>query len=282
MTDIFNKRKGSFIKHSIMDALGFFRDSVYADEYASKHGFLQARDPRVKTLSMLVFVVIALFVKDIRVLLCLYLFCLVLAAVSKIGIGFFLKRTWVFIPIFSLFIAVPALFDIVTPGKELFTFNIFFLKLAVTHEGLAGVALFVTRVITSVSFVILLSLTTKHNELLKVLRIFKIPQIFIMTLGMCYRYIYLFVEILEHTYLAIKSRVGMQVHHKKGREMVAWNMASLWMRSYQLNNQVYSAMLSRGYNGEPQVLNEFKAGVADWAWAGIVIMLAGFIIFKIC
>ncbi len=279
--NIFTKKKGSFIEHSIIGALGFFRDSVYADEYASKPGFLQARDPRVKTITLFLFVVLTLFINDVRLLVCLYLLCLVLAVVSKIGVSFFLKRTWVFIPLFSLFIAIPALFDIVTPGKELLTFKLSFLNLTVTREGLAGAELFVARVITSVSYVILLSLTTKHNELLRVLRVFRVPQIFVMTLGMCYRYIYLFVEILEHTYLAIKSRVGVRVHHKKGREMVAWNMANLWMRSYNLNNQVYSAMLSRGYNGEPQVINEFKAGICDWVWAGAVIALTGVIILKI-
>jgi cobalt/nickel transport system permease protein len=85
---------------------------------------------------------------------------------------------------------------------------------------------------------------------------------------MCYRYIYLFVEILEHTFLAIKSRVGVRVHHKKGRELVAWNIANLWLRSYNLNNQVYNSMLSRGYTGEPRVLNEFKAAASDWVMLG--------------
>jgi len=263
-----------------MGSLNFFRDSVYADEYASKPGFLQARDPRVKTLVMFLFVVLVLFAKDISLVLSLYALCLALAAVSKVELVFFLKRTWVFIPLFSLFIAVPSLFDIVTPGSTLFGFKIMGLQMAVTREGLRGAELFVARVSTSVSFVILLSLTTRHNELLKVLRIFKVPQIFVMTLGMCYRYIYLLVEILEHTYLAIKSRVGVRVHHRKGRELVAWNIAGLWIRSYYFNTQVYNAMLSKGYRGEPQVLDEFKASFSDWLLLGSTLAVGVLIIFK--
>jgi len=262
-----------------MDAINFFKDSVYADEYAAKAGFLQARDPRLKMLSLLILVLLVLFTRDIRVLAVLYMICLMLAIVSKIGPIFFLKRTWIFIPLYSLFIAVPALFDVFTPGRVLFDCRILSFKLAVTREGLSGAELFVGRVITSVSFVILLSLTTRNTELLKALRTFKIPQVFVMTLGMCYRYIYLFVEILEHTFLAIKSRVGVRVHHKKGRELVAWNMANLWLKSYNLNNQVYSAMLSRGYNGEPQVLNEFKAGVLDWSMLVVSSILVLFLCF---
>jgi len=119
---------------------------------------------------------------------------------------------------------------------------------------------FISRIITSVSFVILLSLTTRHTELLRGLRIFRIPLIFVLTLGMCYRYIYLFTEMIENTYRAIKSRVGRVLHYKKGQQIVAWNIAHLWYRSYQLNQDVYTAMLSRGYTGEPRALKKIKPG----------------------
>jgi cobalt/nickel transport system permease protein len=264
-------KKNNFIERSLLGTLEFFKESVYAEDHALQPGLLQARDPRIKTASLLLCVVLVLFVKTVSVLLGLYLFCLALAALSRIRLSFFLKRTWVFIPLFALFIAVPSLFNIVTPGRELLGFMLAGHRLAVTQEGLSGAALFVLRVATSVSFVVLLALTTKHDELLKVLRLFRVPQLFVMTLGMCYRYIYLFVEIIEHTHTAIKSRAGLNLHHTKGRELVTWNMANLWLRSYHLNNQVYNAMLSRGYRGEPQVLTDFRSTPMDW------VLLAEFI-----
>ena len=120
---------------------------------------------------------------------------------------------------------------------------------------------------------VLLGITTKHFELLKVLRVFGVPHIFVMILGMCYRYIYLFTEVVENTYLAIKSRVGTAIHYKKGQHVVAWNMASLWYRSYRFNEEVYSAMLSRGYRGEPVILNDFRTRLRDWLWLGIVVII---------
>jgi cobalt/nickel transport system permease protein len=199
---------------------------------------------------------------------------LLLSGLSNIRLGFFLKRTWVFIPLFSLFIAVPALFNFITPGEALVTFNVAGITFTITRQGLAGASLFVVRVLTSVSFAILLSITTRHFELLKVLRLFKIPQVFVMTLGMCYRYIFLFVEIIEDTYLAIKSRVGARIHYKKGQHIVAWNIAFLWTRSYQLNEDVYKAMLSRGYQGEPLILEEFKIKARDWRWLFLVSIIS--------
>ena len=265
--------KNNFIERSISGALSFFKESVFSDDCASKKGFLQSLDPRIKTATLLLFVVQVLLAKNIVVLLCLYAVALTLACLSKIRLGFFLKRTWIFIPLFSLFIALPALFSIFTPGETLATLKIAGLKLIVTRQGLSGATLFVMRVITSVSFVVLLNITTKHFELLKVLRIFKVPQVFVMTLGICYRYIFLFVGIIENTYLAIKSRVGTKVHRKKGQRIVASNIASLWQRSYRLNEDVYKAMLSRGYNGEPLVLNNFKAGLMDWLWLVLILII---------
>ncbi|MDD5436582.1 MAG: cobalt ECF transporter T component CbiQ [Candidatus Omnitrophica bacterium] len=256
-----------------MGTLVFLKESVFSDEYASRKGFMQSIDPRFKAVSFFLFILTALFTKSIATSLWLYLLCLMLVCVSKIDLGFFLKRTWIFIPIFSLFIAIPAIFSIVTPGEALVSFKLAGLNFIITRPGLAGGALFVTRVTVSVSFVVLLSITTKHFELLRVLRVFKVPHMFVMVLGMCYRYIYLFVEVVENTYLAVRSRVGRRVHYKKGQRMAAWNMASLWHRSYRLNEAVYNAMLSRGYSGEPAIFNDFKARPRDWVWLACSVVL---------
>lgn len=254
----------NFIDRSIADVLSFLRESIFTDEYAARQGFLQSLDPRIKVVTFLLFLTATLWTNSIPIVLCLYVACLILACFSKVNMGFFLKRTWIFMPIFSLFIAIPAIF--ITPGESLFTINMIGVQLIITRQGLFGAILFVMRVITCVSFTVLLSMTTKHFVLLKVLRIFGIPQVFVMTLGMCYRYIYLFLEVVENTYIAIKSRVGTRLHYKKGQQIVAWNISSLWQRSYYLNEAVYNAMLSRGYTGEPVIPDDFKAKSKDWVW----------------
>jgi len=264
----------NFIERSIRGALSFLKESIFADEYASKKGLLQSLDPRVKTLTFLLFLVQILLTRNISILLCLYALCLLLTLLSKINLVFFLKRTWIFIPLFSLLIAIPALFNVVTPGEPLVIVKLVWLKLTITRQGLFGALLFIMRVLASVSFAVLLSITTKHFDLLKVLRVFRIPQVFVMTLGICYRYIYLLVETIENVYLAVKSRVGTKIHYKRGQHIVAWNIAYLWTRSYQLNEAVYQAMLSRGYQGEPVIMVEYKITVKDWLWLFFVALIS--------
>ncbi|MFH1540952.1 MAG: cobalt ECF transporter T component CbiQ [Elusimicrobiota bacterium] len=264
----------NFIEHSIMGAISFFKESVFAEQYALKKGFLQLLDLRIKTITFLMFIVLTILAKNVCVLFYLYTLCLLLGCISKINLWFFLKRTLIFIPLFSIFIAIPALFSIFTPGEAMLALNIFGIKFTITHQGFFVASLLVARVITSVSFVVLLTLTTKHFELLKVLRIFGIPQIFVMTIGMCYRYIFLFVEIIENIYLAVKSRIGSKIHYKKGQHLAAWNIASLWQRSYQLNENVYKAMLSRGYCGESVTMDDFKLKIKDLLWLFLIILIS--------
>jgi cobalt/nickel transport system permease protein len=264
----------NFIERSLRGALSFIKEAIFAEDYAARRGLLQSLDPRIKTVTFLLFLMQILLTKNIFIVACLYALCLLLTLSSKINMGFFLKRTWIFIPLFSLFIAIPALFNVVTPGDSLMTFTVAGFTIGITRQGVQGASLFVARVTTSVSFAVLLSLTTRHSELLKVLRVFKIPQIFVMIIGMCHRYIYLFVELVENTYLAIKSRVGRIVHHKRGRHIVVWNIASLWNRSYDLHEAVYRAMLSRGYGGEPVVWDDFRIRGRDALWLCFVIVVS--------
>ncbi len=265
--------RGNFIETSINAAVSFLKESVFSDEYASKKGLLQSIDPRMKFATFAIFLLGVLFSGSITVTAYFYAVSLGLAHLSKINLGFFLKRTWIFMPLFSIFIAIPALFNTFTPGETLISFDVLGAHLIITRQGFFAASLFVIRVITSVSFVILLNITTKHFELLKVLRVFRVPQVFVMVLGMCYRYIYLSATVIENIFLAIKSRAGTDLRHKTGRHVVAWNIASLWYRSYRLNEEVYNAMLSRGYDGEPVILNDFRTKPADWLWLAAVAVI---------
>lgn len=272
-------RAKGFIEGSLRGALALFQESIFAEYYASRRGLLQALDPRIKVATFLLFISLILFAKGFVTLLTLYILCLMLTAASRIDLWYFLKRTWVFVPLFSLFIAIPAIFNLVTPGDPLVAFNVFAWSVAITRQGLNGAAMFVLRVLTSVSFVILLGLTTRHFDLLKVLRIFGIPSVFVMTIGMCARYIYMFVETIENIHQAIKSRVGSRVHYKKGQRLVAWNIASLWNRSYQFNEAVYNAMRSRGYRGEPVTLDDFRVTFKDAIWLFFVAIFTAVMLY---
>jgi len=270
-----SNRRSNFIERSLLSALSFLKDMTLFEEYAGRPGFLQSLDPRIKVITFLLLLVTTVVLKNPWAITEVYFMSLLLAVLSRVPLGFFLVRTWVFIPLFSLFIVVPAMFDFVTPGAPVWSFPFLGVTFTITHPGLAGAVLFVIRVATSVSLVVLLSLTTRHAELLKVLRVFGVPSIFLLTVSMCYRYLYLLAVMVENIFTAIKSRVGVVTQSRKGQRVVAWNIANTWIRTNQMSEQVYQAMLSRGYAGEPRLLHAFHATNKDWGWAIFIVVLCG-------
>ena len=221
-----NKNGGAiFIERSLKNALSFLKEAVFSEEIALSEGLLQSLDPRMK-LALLVFAVVATcFARSIPVLLGLYALSLVLAFLSGINILFFIKRVWLFIPIFTLFIAIPAIFI----------------------QSLFSAVVFVLRVATCVSFTVLVTVTTRHNQLLKSLRSFGVPSIFVQVLDMTYRYIFLFINIFEEMHLSLKSRLIKKFSAKLARRWVAGRMGYLFKRSLNMSEGVYMAMMARGY-----------------------------------
>jgi len=45
-------------------------------------------------------------------------------------------------------------------------------------------------------------------------------------------------------------------------------MANVLIRSQQLSDEVYNAMISRGYNGDYKALTTFKMAFYDYIWIG--------------
>jgi cobalt/nickel transport system permease protein len=259
-----SKKNNGFIEGAVAGFASLLRETLENELIAARPGFLQRSDPRMKCLGIALLIATAMLAHSLTPLAVLYLLCLSLAVGSRISLVFFLKRTLPFIPLFSLFIAAPAIFSGVTPGTIVAGFSFFGSRLAITRQGIDAASLLLLRVTVSVSLAALLILTTRHHILLKTLRIFRVPQLFVMTMGMSYRYILLLIDIVQNTFLGIKSRVGFVASSRAGRRIAAVNMASLWLRSYRLHSQVYDAMLSRGYTGEPVVRQEFRARAADY------------------
>ena len=214
-----------FLSRSIKSALSFFKEAVFSEEVARSKGILQRIYPRLKILLFLSLIICACFLRDITQLAIFYIISILLAMLSGINIPFFVKRVWFFIPIFTLIIAIPAVF----------------------MQGPYPALLFVLRVTTCVSFAVAVTMTTKHNRLIKALASMGLPEMFVRALDMVYRYIFLFIKIFEEMHLSLKSRLIAPLDGKNARRWVASRIAFMFKRSLAMSEGVYMAMLARGY-----------------------------------
>jgi cobalt/nickel transport system permease protein len=239
-----------FIARTLAAAAGYLKDSVAGDRFALRNGWLQQTDPRSKMVAALALMVALLLTHDLRLLGGFYLVTLAAALTSRLPAAFFLKRTVLFIPFFTLLFTAPAITGWVTPGPALWKATWFGHEASITQPGVISASRLVLRVLDTVSLVALLGLTTRQHVLLASLRALKVSPLFIMVLGMTWRYLFVLMDLAQATHRAIRSRVGWVASGRVGRRLVAGGMGALWMKSYRLQGQVYDAMVSRGYDGD--------------------------------
>ena len=241
--------------------------AVFTEHHARSDGWLQKRDPRIKMVGALTAILAASLTASILGLALLYGATLAAARASKVPFGFFVKRVWLGIPFFAGIVVLPAIFFV--PGPRLFDLAIGPAHLAPSWNGLAGAALFVSRVGVSVSIAILLVVTTPWADVLKSLRALKVPQVFVLVLSMTYRYIFLFLHTANGILLARKSRVVGRTTGGEQRRWITGTMGNLMSRAFKMSNDVYAAMLARGFGGEVRSFTIYRVRPAD------VVALAG-------
>jgi cobalt/nickel transport system permease protein len=278
-----NRGRG-FVEKTIHGSAGFLRDIILSEAVAGRQGLLQALDPRVRLLTLLALIVCVSLMKSPLTIWGAYLFVLLLAVTSSVPLFFFIKRVWLFIPLFSAVIAIPALFNVVTPGETLWTmahlgsghdFGPYHIPetISVTRQGLLTAVTFIGRVTTSVSLAVLLTLTTRWNDLLRALAVLRVPQIFILILGMTCRYIILLVQTVQNIHVARRSRTLRYGSAGAEQRWVASRMGYLFKRTWRMGQEVHRAMLSRGFSGEVRSLSLFRAAQCDYAWCLFVAVI---------
>jgi cobalt/nickel transport system permease protein len=274
-----NKPARGFFERTLGDITGALEQTLFAEDLARQPGWLQTLDPRAKLVGALALLFAVSLSHNLLVILALYVLTLPVAAVSRVPLGFYLKRVWVFMPFFTGIIALPALFSPFTPGAPLLTLIDLTsprIYLAITQPGVITAAFLLLRVGASVSIAVLLVLTTRWTLLLKSLRVLRVPQAFVVILGMTYRYIYVLLHAASDMFLARQSRLVGRMSCAEDRRWLAGSMGALLTRSFEMSNEVYLAMQSRGYRGEVQVLDDLRWQNADWlALLGFLVVAAG-------
>ncbi|MDQ7095228.1 cobalt ECF transporter T component CbiQ [Desulfosporosinus sp. PR] len=283
------RRKGHFIEKTLRDIIKIIHEAVFAEEVALRQGFLQDLDSRVKVVMLMYFLVIVNLCSQLSLLWGFYLVLLIIAVFSRLPLRQVVLRVWLVIPLFTGIMVLPSLFNWVRPGDPLWvianfhhSLRIGFISLpptlAVTKQGLWGGAMLVSRVGISVSLAVILTLSTRWMDFLRALRSFYVPKIFVVTLEMTYRYIFVLISAMEEMFLARKARDAGQSAAKEQRRFIGSAVGGLFGKSLQMSEEVYWAMTARGYSGEIRLLQRSRLGWQD-VLILLLVVLAGLIMF---
>ena len=278
-----------FIDRTLKAMAGLLEEFIFSEAYAQRPGMLQKLDARAKLLGVLILIVSTSLLHSIPLIYALYGVTLILTILSRIEAFFFIKRVWLVLPLFAGIIALPATLNLFTPGDPVlaiysigksYQFGPYVIpaEIAMTRQGISSALLLVGRVAVSMSFVLLLTLTTPWADLLKALRLVRIPQVYVQTLGMTLRYLMLLSLMVQEMYIAKKSRTIQRRKTWVEQRWIAGQVGTLFKRSMQLSVEVHRAMDARGCRGEVRILKVFRMQKKDYVWMAFCISLSGMLI----
>jgi cobalt/nickel transport system permease protein len=263
-----------FLSRNISGITRVLESVISAEDLCCAPGLLQGLDARVKVASVMLFIVVVGLARSLPILGGVFALILALGLLSRIPIGLLLKRILIFIPIFTAVIAIPALF--ITPGEPLVTLAG---RLTITEQGARTAGLLVLRVMDSLSFGVLLILTTRWTNILAALRWFRVPSIFVAVLGMTYRYIFLLLHTVNSMFLARRSRTLGTFSARENRRWLGQALGTTMAKSHHLSEEVYLAMLSRGYHDDGLVLDELSLKRRDFLWVAFTLAAASVLLW---
>lgn len=238
------------------------------DRYHEKESFMHHLDPRVKVVITVIFIVSNALLPDGAWFAfgLAWLFLLLVNFLSKLGLGYTIKRSLVALP-FAL-IAITVLFSI--PGNPVYSFHFFMWNFVISDAGLLRFVSILIRSWLSVQMAILLVATTRFPDLIHALEHLRVPAILTTIIAFLYRYLFVLTDEVFRLIRARESRSAAAPGKRVGggvlwRAKVAGNMAGqLFLRSYERSDRIYQAMVARGYTGHLYTLNAHEMKSRDY------------------
>jgi cobalt/nickel transport system permease protein len=252
---------------------------VENEEIARRPGLLQRLDPRVRLLSLLLFAVTASLVHSAGVLLALVGLTLALAAASRVSAASFARKVWSTAGLLVLLLALPATTRLITPGHVVVPLG----PLSLTEPGLWAAATLVTRVVAASGLALLMIWTMRWTDLLAALTALRMPDVIVATLAMAHKQIVTLLRTVEQTHLARESRTLTRGSASENRSWVTGRMAFVLRKSVRTADDVYDAMLARGFDGAVRSVDRLRMGTRDYTWmaAGIAVCAAVLLVDRV-
>lgn len=285
------RRIGSiFLDKGLLSVSRILKDTYVQWDLSGKEGLFQRLDARLKLLFLILLVVLISLKRDIASELVVALILLVLNLLSRLQIIALYSRVLLFGFVFGVFISFPSAFNVIVPGDVVVpivtlqsSHNLLFYHIpktiGLTGEGLHLVALLSLRVVNSLTVCLLILYTTPLPDFIKALRLFRVPDVIVMIMILLHKYIFILACSLEEMHLAMKSRLISPVHKNDARIWATDRMVYIYRKTHRTCEDVFGAMLSRGFTGEVQLPRARPLSRLDWllgsgllaVWAVIVL-----------
>jgi cobalt ECF transporter T component CbiQ len=276
--------KMSFIERGLHHLAEVIKTGYVQWETSSKDHFFQKIDARVKVLFLLFFIIIVSLKKNIPSEVLIGIFVFLLTLLSRLDIFNLYKRVLFFTFLFGFLIALPSALNIITRGEIIlplvhlskpYQFWIYRIpeEIGLTREGVLGVLMLTLRVMNSLALSFFVLYTTPFTEIIKALKVLKVPDTFLMIVILSYKYVFIFAKTIEDMHLAKKSRLAVKVSNAEARRWIAGRLAFLFKKSRQRCEEIFKAMLGRGFSNSIKFYGVKKLQARDWVTGAVLFMV---------
>jgi cobalt ECF transporter T component CbiQ len=284
------KIKMSFIEKGMNQFAGVIKSGYIQWDTASMDGYFQSIDARIKILFLIFYVVIVSLKKEIIPEIYLGSFVFALVLLSRLNIFSFYKKVFLLGFFFGFLIAAPSALNLIVKGEVIFpvlhlskdyNFWVYHIpaEIGITREGLNVVAMLTMRVVNSLTISFLVLYTTSFPDIIKALKVMKVPDSFLMIITLSYKYIFIFAKTVEDMYRAKKSKLVRQVDNRDARKWAAGRMGFIFNKTRLRCEEIFKAMLSRGFSEEVKLYESRKLDSHDIVTGGILLIIGVFFLW---
>jgi cobalt/nickel transport system permease protein len=257
-------------------------DLFFLERQAYRDSILHRLDARVKILVTFAIIIAIVAVPYSPVVYIaaaiLFLFFAALWAVSRISPLVYLKRLLAIVPLWGVII----LFQIFIKNRYYTDYHVVALLplgISIYAESVQFACILGAKFLVSLSFIILLSVTTKPQDLLQGASRLGLPAEFALALGMMIRYLFVFGYIYRKVNEALATRCfspfDQKLPYRYRVRQLGYAIGTLFLRSYEQGERVYTSMCCRGYGRHSHLVFEKKPLTGtEWAFLSLSLSVA--------
>lgn len=253
------------------------------ERYAYRDSIFHRLDSRVKIIVVFAAIIAMVSVPYSPMVLTVgvifFIFFIMLWLLTCLSPKVYLARALLIIPmwgvviLFQIFIKNPYYTVYTTVYVLPFGINIY-------AESIQFAFILFIKFIITISFIILLSSTTKVQDLLDGGQRLGLPAEFALALGMMIRYLFVFGYMYRKIVQALETKAfdpfDRNLSYRYRMRQIGYTIGTMFVRSYEQGERVYISMLCRGY-GKKSHLFLKKKGIKTSEWTFLIISV-GFII----
>ncbi len=226
------------------------------DTFAHLDSPLHAWDPRTKIVSFSILLISIVLLKDLTAVLIALALAIVLVLLSRIPFSFVLIHLrWVLLFVATLFLVL----SLTTPGDPAARLWV----LSISWQGLELGLLVALRAISAVLLIFPMMGTTRFDRSLKALERLRIPASMVQLVMFTHRYIFLLLDEGRRMSVAARSRGWKRKTNALTLRLTANLVGMLLVRSLERAEHIRDAMLSRGYTGKIETIEDFRVSRGD-------------------